>query len=337
MGLQYALLFTFVGAVEVWAQYKRWTPDFHWTRKMTIKNPENSPTFNYAELGSLQDAWQVLEDTSNDSYYLMFRTEAPMGSTRCVSMTANITNKTNKTANFTITFYDTEEEEYENVTIQVRALKQPDYLLENVVRANLDGKLPDATPVPPGSYTYAENDNFTCYSRSTPFPDGVNVAERLLGAEDYDGLRKKVLNELFPIPESLLYVDTYVVFNQPECYILRSPSTLGGCDLWLRKTELKRIVEDLGDQIVKQEQKLKKESEEKYGVYENCTARDDQEEDVKFDVEDGIERWFQDIAWKQVSLDCILAFMIACGEPLFRVYNPVTCNSSLTGQYLPVS
>uniref|UniRef100_V5HJ13 Putative secreted histamine binding protein of 19.5 kDa n=1 Tax=Ixodes ricinus TaxID=34613 RepID=V5HJ13_IXORI len=100
MGLQYALLFTFVGAVEVWAQYKRWTPDFHWTRKMTIKNPENSPTFNYAELGSLQDAWQVLEDTSNDSYYLMFRTEAPMGSTRCVSMTANITNKTNKTDQF---------------------------------------------------------------------------------------------------------------------------------------------------------------------------------------------------------------------------------------------
>nr|AAT92188.1 putative secreted histamine binding protein of 19.5 kDa [Ixodes pacificus] len=185
MGLQY-VVFAYLAAAAAWPEMEDWTPGFHWTRKMNIKNPENNPTFNYAGLGSLQDAWQVLEDTSNDSYYLMFRTEAPMGSTRCISMTANITNKTNKTANLTIKFYDTEEHEYENITIQVRALKQTDYLLENVVRANLDGTLPNATPVPPGSYTYAENDNYTCYSRSTPFPDRVNAVEWLLGAEDPD-------------------------------------------------------------------------------------------------------------------------------------------------------
>uniref|UniRef100_A0A6B0V7K0 Putative lipocalin n=1 Tax=Ixodes ricinus TaxID=34613 RepID=A0A6B0V7K0_IXORI len=326
MGLQYALLFTFVGAVEVWAQYKRWTPDFHWTRKMTIKNPENNPTFNYPELGSLQDAWQVLEETSNDTYFLMFRTEAPIDGYRCVSMTGYLTSKTNKTANFTITFYDTEEKEYENVTIQVRALKQADYPLDNVVRANLKGTLPNTTPVPPGSYTYAEYDNSTCYSRSTPFLDAENDA-----AED------DFLDYLFPVQESPQYVDMYVVYNQPECYILRSPATLGGCDLWLRKTELKRIVDDLGDQILKQEQKLKKESEKKNGVYENCTATKDQEEEVNFDVENGTERWFQDAVWKRVSSDCILAFMLACEEPVFRVYNPITCNSSLTKQYASFS
>uniref|UniRef100_V5H6U3 Putative lipocalin n=1 Tax=Ixodes ricinus TaxID=34613 RepID=V5H6U3_IXORI len=58
MGLQYALLFACVAAVEVWALYEGWTPNFHWTEKMTIKNPENNPTFNYPELGPLQDAWQ---------------------------------------------------------------------------------------------------------------------------------------------------------------------------------------------------------------------------------------------------------------------------------------
>ncbi|KAM7302726.1 uncharacterized protein ISCGN_018234 [Ixodes scapularis] len=337
MGLQYALLLAVVAAVEAWPQYEKWTPDFHWTRKMTIKNPENNPTFNYAELGSLQDAWQVLEETSNDTYFFMFRTEAPIYGYRCVSLTGNITNKMNKTANFTITFYDTEKIKYKSVTIQVRALKQPDYLLENVVRANLKGKLPDATPVPPGSYTYAENDNYTCYSRSTPFPDRVKAVERLLGAEDHDDLPNKVLDKLFPVPEGPQYVDMYVVYNQPECYILRSPATLGGCDLWLRKTELKRIVNDMENQILKKELELKKESEREYGIYENCTATESQEDDVNSDVEDGIERWFQDIAWKQVSPNCILAFMLACEQPVFRVYNPITCNSSLTEEYVPYS
>uniref|UniRef100_A0A0K8R6H6 Putative salivary lipocalin n=1 Tax=Ixodes ricinus TaxID=34613 RepID=A0A0K8R6H6_IXORI len=268
MGLEYALFLAFVAAVEAWAPYERWTPHFHWTRKITIKNTENNPTFNYAELGSLQDAWQVLEETSNDTYFLMFRTEAPIDGYRCVSMTGNLTSKTNKTANFTITFYDTETKKYENITIQVRALKQADYLLDNVVRANLKGALPNATPVPPGSYTYAENDNSTCYSRSTPFSEDGKTAED----DDF-------LYSLFPDPESPHYVDMYVVYNQPECYILRSPATLGGCDLWLRKTELKGIVDDVGDQIVREEQTLKKEIDEKYGVYENCTATEDQEEE----------------------------------------------------------
>uniref|UniRef100_A0A0K8RF77 Putative salivary lipocalin n=1 Tax=Ixodes ricinus TaxID=34613 RepID=A0A0K8RF77_IXORI len=311
MGLQYVVLSAYLAAAAAWPEIKDWTPGFHWTRKMTIKNPENNPTFNYAELGSLQDAWQVLKETSNDTYFLMFRTEAPMNGYKCVFMTGNITNKTNKTANFTITSYDTEEKKYENVTIQVRALKQADYLLDNVVRANLKGALPSATPVPPGSYTYAENDNSTCYSRSTPFSEEGNTAE------DYD-----LLYYLFPDPESPHYVDMYVVYNQPECYILRSPATLGGCDFWLRKSDLKRIVDDLGDQIVKQEQKLKKESEKKNGVYENCTATEDQEEEINFDVENGTERWFQDTVWKRVSPDCILAFMLACEEPVFRAYNP---------------
>uniref|UniRef100_A0A6B0V7Y5 Putative lipocalin n=1 Tax=Ixodes ricinus TaxID=34613 RepID=A0A6B0V7Y5_IXORI len=336
MGLQYALLFTFVGAVEVWAQYKRWTPDFHWTRKMTIKNPENNPTFNYAELGSLQDAWQVLGETSNNTYFLMFRTHVPVYE-KCISTTANITDKTNKTANCTIMTYDTKKKKYGNTTIQVRALNQTDYPLENVIRVNVKGKLPSATPVPPGSYTYAEYDNSTCYSRSTPFPDRGNAVNPRLSARYYDDSKRNVVDELFPYPESDDYADLYVVYNEPQCYILRSPPALGGCDMWLRKTELKSIVEDLKDEIIKKEKELTEKYKKEHGIYENCTATDEQEKNVQFDVQYDIERWFQDVVWKRIPLDCVLAFMITCGKPVFRVYNPVTCNTSLTNQYMSIS
>ncbi|XP_042149806.1 uncharacterized protein LOC121837954 [Ixodes scapularis] len=321
MGLQCVLLFAYFAAGEVWAE---WTPSFHWTEKMTIKNPENSPNFNYPELGSLQDAWQVLEETSNDTYFLLFRTDAPV-SMRCISATANITDKTNKTANFTIMGYNTDDQEYENVTLQVRALNQTDYPLENVIRANFKGTLPNATPVSPGSYTYAECDNSTCYSRSTPFPDTGN-------ARHNGGSRGYVLDELFPYAESADDFEMYVVYNEPQCYILRNPAASRGCDLWLRKTELKRIVDDLEDEIIKTKNELYEENKETLGIYENCTAREDQKESLELYVEGGIESWFQDIAWKKISLDCVLAYMITCGEPIFKVYNPITCNASLTGQ-----
>uniref|UniRef100_A0A0K8RH28 Putative salivary lipocalin n=1 Tax=Ixodes ricinus TaxID=34613 RepID=A0A0K8RH28_IXORI len=130
-------------------------PSFHWTRNMTIKNPENRPTFNYPELGPLQDAWQVLEETSNNTYFLMFRTHVSVYK-RCVYATANIADKARKTANYTVAFYYPLTEKYENTTVQVKALSQTDYPLENVIRANLKGTLPSATPVPPGSYTRRE-------------------------------------------------------------------------------------------------------------------------------------------------------------------------------------
>uniref|UniRef100_A0A6B0V830 Putative lipocalin n=1 Tax=Ixodes ricinus TaxID=34613 RepID=A0A6B0V830_IXORI len=336
MGLQYALLFVCVATAEAWALYEKWTPSFHWTEKMTIKNPENNPTFNYPELGSLQDAWQVLGETSNNTYFMLFRTHMPVFKT-CISATANITDKTNKTANYTIMIYDTVEKKYENTTMQVRALNQTDYPLENVIRTNFKGTLPNATPVPPGSYTYAEYDNSTCFSRSTPFPDRGNAVNPRLSARDYGDSTKNVLDDLFYIPESGDYADMYVVYNEPQCYILRSAAALGGCDFWLRKTDLKRIVDDLGDEIVKKEEELKEEHKEDVGIYENCTATELQKELLEDIVEDEMERWFQDIVWKRVSLDCVLAFMITCGAPVFRVYNPITCNTSLTGQYVSIS
>ncbi|XP_042149855.1 uncharacterized protein LOC115316483 [Ixodes scapularis] len=324
MNLQCALLFAYFAAAEVLAQSRRWTPSFHWTEKMTIKNPDNSPYFNYPDLGSLQDAWKVLEQTSNNTYFLLFRTDASVYE-RCIFTSANITDKTNKTANYTIMSYDTRRKKYENVTLQVRALNQTDYPLENVIRANFNaGTLPKATPAPPGSYKFAQYDNSTCYSRSTPFPDRGNA-----GYGDYTG---KILDELFPYPESADDFEMYVVYNEPQCYILRSPAAAGGCDLWLRKTELKKIVEDAGNQIKNKEKELTDKKKKELGIDENCTPTDFQKLQLEPYVEAGIGRWFQDIAWKQISLDCVLAYMITCGEPIFRVYNPITCNTTLTGQ-----
>uniref|UniRef100_A0A6B0V866 Putative lipocalin n=1 Tax=Ixodes ricinus TaxID=34613 RepID=A0A6B0V866_IXORI len=335
MGLQYAVLFACIATAEVWARYEEWTPSFHWTRNMTIRNPENSPTFNYAELGPLQDAWQILEETSNNTYFLMFRTHNYVPK-RCVYATANITEKTNKTANYRITFYDTNEQIYENITVQVRALSQTDYPLENVIRASLNGTLPSATPVPPGSYKYAECDNSSCYSRSTPFPYRGVAAEPQPSTPDFD-FPEHILDDLFLSPENPQYMDMYVVYNEPQCYILRSPAAWGGCDLWLRKTELKSIVEDLKDEIIKKEEELTEKYKKEHGIYENCTATNEQEKNLQFDVQYDIERWFQDVVWKRIPLDCVLAFMITCGAPVFRVYNPVTCNTSLTNQYMSIS
>ncbi|XP_042149872.1 uncharacterized protein LOC115330400 [Ixodes scapularis] len=330
MGLMCALLFAFFAAAEA---LERWTPSFQWTEKMTIKNPENSPYFNYPELGSLQDAWQVLEETSNDTYYLLFRTDVPVVG-KCISATVNISDKMNKTANYTIMSYDPEFEEYENITIQVRALNQTDYPLENVIRANFEaGKLPNATPVPPGSYTYTLWDNSTSYFRSTPFPDRGNAVNPRLSARDYGYSTWNVLDELFYNPKRADYADMYVVYNEPQCYILRNPAAKGGCDLWLRKSELKSIVDDLKDEIIKkEEEKLYEEHKKTVGIDENCTPTKGQEELLNAFIKDGIERWFQDIVLKQISLECVLAFMITCGKPVLRVYDPITCNTSLTGQ-----
>ncbi|XP_042149836.1 uncharacterized protein LOC115321693 [Ixodes scapularis] len=328
MGLQCVLLFAYFAVGEVSAQ---WTKSFQWTEKMTIKNPENSPNFNYPDLGSLQDAWQVLEETSNNAYFLLFRTDVPV-SKKCISTTANITDQTNKTANYTVTSYDLRKEKYENITIQVRALNQTDYPLENVIRANFRGTLPNATPVPPGSCRYAEYDNSICYSRSTPFPDRENAVNPPLSARGYDNSKKNVLDELFPYPENDDYADMYVVYNEPQCYILRSPATSGGCDLWVRKTELKKIVEDVRDQIENKENQLREDKKKQLGIDENCTPTERQKSDLEAYVQVSIERWFQDIALKKISLDCVLAFMITCKSPIFQVYNPITCNASLTGQ-----
>uniref|UniRef100_A0A0K8RCD4 Putative salivary lipocalin n=1 Tax=Ixodes ricinus TaxID=34613 RepID=A0A0K8RCD4_IXORI len=132
-------------------------------------------------------------------------------------------------------------------------------------------------------------------------------------------------------------MDMYVVYNEPQCYVLRSPAASGGCDMWLRKNELKSIVEDLKDEITEKEEELIEGRKKELGIYENCTAQDYQKELLNDFVEDDIERWFQDVVWKRISLDCILAFMITCGAPVFRVYNPVTCNTSLTGQDVRIS
>ncbi|XP_040070710.1 uncharacterized protein LOC115330405, partial [Ixodes scapularis] len=329
MGPQYAVLLACVVATMVWPT----VPSFPWTRNMTIKNPENSPTFNYPELGPLQDAWQVLEETSKNTYFLMFRTQI-LYFKRCLHATANITDKTNKTANYRITVYNRNKKIYENTTVQLRALSQTDYPLENVIRASLKERLPSDTPVPPGSYTYAQYDNSSCYSRSTPYPDRGVAARPQPIARDSDSTGN-ILKQHFPFPENPQYMDMYVVYSEPQCYILRSPAAQGGCDLWLRKTELKSIVDGLKDEIIKKEEALMKNYKEYYNIKGNCTLRDYQKRFLDTEVGEDIEKWFQEVLFKRISPDCALAFMITCGKPFYRVYNPVMCNTTLTGQYEP--
>ncbi|KAM7302806.1 uncharacterized protein ISCGN_018314 [Ixodes scapularis] len=291
MGPQYAVLLACVVATMVWHTTEGWGPSFPWTRNMTIKNPENNPTFNDAELGPLQDAWQVLEETSKNTYFLMFRTQV-LPSERCVHATANIEDKINKTANYRIKFYNLNKQIFENTTVQVRALSQTDYPLENVIRASLKGTLPSATPVPPGSYTYAQYDNSTCYSKGTPFPDRGVAAKPQPSTRDSD-LTENLLKRFFPTPENPQYMDMYVVYNEPQCYILRSPAAEGGCDLWLRKTELKSIVDGLKDDFTKKEEELIKKNKRWVGIRENCTPRNQQIERLNYSYDMKLKNGFK--------------------------------------------
>ncbi|XP_042149891.1 uncharacterized protein LOC120843295 [Ixodes scapularis] len=335
MGLHYAVLFACVIATMVWPTVEDWAPSFHWTKNMTIRNPDNRPTFNYPGLEPLQDAWKVLEETSKDTYFLMFRS-GDYAHEKCLNARANITDKTNKTATYKIGLYNPEKEIYENTTIQVRALSQTDYPLENVIRANLKGTLPSATPDPPGSYTYVQHDNATCYSRGTPFPDRGVAAEPQSSTEE-DDLTESILDNFFRSQENPQYIDMYVVYSEPQCYILRSPAALGGCDLWLRKTELKSIVDSLKEDIIKKEKEVMEYWKVKFGIDENSTLTRNRKQFLESTVGSFIERWFQDVVLKRISPNCVLAFMITCGSPLFQVYNPVTCNTTLTEQYDSIS
>ncbi|XP_029826959.2 uncharacterized protein LOC115312191 [Ixodes scapularis] len=229
MGLQYAVLFACAIATMMWPATESFSPIAHWTKNMTIRNPDNRPIFNDEELGPMQDAWQVLEETSKDTYFLMYRSRDPAYK-KCLHARANITDKTNKTATYKIRLYIPRKKIYENTTLQVRALSQTDYPLENVIRANLKGTLPSATPDPPGSYTYVQYDNAFYHSSGNPFPDtGVGAEPQFCTSKSAS--TKFILDNHYCTPETLQYMDFYVVYNEPQCYILRSPADRGGKDI----------------------------------------------------------------------------------------------------------
>ncbi|CAN7938972.1 unnamed protein product [Ixodes hexagonus] len=198
--------------------------NWRWTTRMIVKNPENNPPLNLEQLGTLQNAWKSIQNVANGTFVLVFRSFTYDAFVRCVYLTANITDVENKTANYTITYYNTMTKNSTNFTFQVMALTQADYSINNVIRLGLNGTSPRNIPFPEGSNTYVQYNNRSCSSSGHPFVDKASdpprrnrrVQENELEESDQDKAQRKIFGRA-----KADYLDLYVVYSQPTCNILR--------------------------------------------------------------------------------------------------------------------
>ncbi|CAN7938676.1 unnamed protein product, partial [Ixodes hexagonus] len=106
-----------------------------------------------------------------------------------------------------------------------------------------------------------------------------------------------------------------------------------GCDLWLRKTELQMIMTAVESEIKNKTEEEQREEDElkEYSQKYNWTT-----ENLHLWMADLREIWvekkFLSAAFKRLPLTCRLAFLAACGKPKVLVFNPVTCNNSLSAE-----
>ncbi|XP_040070235.1 uncharacterized protein LOC115331858 [Ixodes scapularis] len=286
MGLLYAALFACIATTCAWQA------------QMTIKNPENNPLLNDPALGPLQSAWKAINKTKDDPFVLMFRSKNHEPSITCVRVTATPHDESSKIANFTRTYYNKTSGNNETLMYQVRALNQTGYKLENVIRADWTGT-PSDKPTPLGSNMYIEYGDYSCNSSSKPLSDMVKAAQ------DADSKSTE------PV-EGVNYLDFYVVYNQPSCNILRSPFLKGGCDFWLKESELKGVFERADN--------IKKENPTKVVAKE---AGDGEQASTAEEEKNSAEAIF-----RSLPTTCRYAFISACGYPKDLMYDKSICKNA---------
>ncbi|XP_040070247.1 uncharacterized protein LOC115331911 [Ixodes scapularis] len=298
MGLLYATLFACIATTCAWQA------------QMIIKNPENHPKLNDPQYGVLQNAWKAINKSEDDPFVLMFRSKNHEPNTTCVVVTATLHNETLKIVNFTRTYFNKTDEQNHTLRYQVRALSQFNYKTENVIRAGLGGT-PSDKPTPLGSNMYIEYGDYSCNSSSKPLSD------RLKAVNDAKG--EAVSAE--PV-EGVNYLDFYVVFNQPQCNILKSPLLRGGCDFWLRKSELPGVLER-AERFTKSippkvEDRQAEENPETAAGREDITK----EKTPKF----------ADALFRSLPISCRYAFISACGYPNDMMYDKNICKNTQTAK-----
>uniref|UniRef100_A0A147BW30 Putative lipocalin n=1 Tax=Ixodes ricinus TaxID=34613 RepID=A0A147BW30_IXORI len=297
MGLLYAALFACIATTCAWQA------------QMTIKNPENNPRLNEPKYGPLQDAWKAINKSEEDPFVLMFRSKNHEPSITCVEVTASLHNETLKIVNFTRTYYNKTEEKNYTLKYQVRALRQERYKIENVIRAGLDGA-PSDKPTPLGSNMYIEYGDYSCNSSSKPLSDMLKAAKDAEGAE---------AGSAEPV-EGVNYLDFYVVYNQPLCNILRSPLLKGGCDFWLKKSELAEVLER-AENITKSISP----SVENRQVKESSDTATESE-----DIKKENRQKFAKAIFRSLPTACRFAFITACGYPNDMMYDKSICQDPRT-------
>uniref|UniRef100_A0A0K8R8B4 Putative salivary lipocalin n=1 Tax=Ixodes ricinus TaxID=34613 RepID=A0A0K8R8B4_IXORI len=297
MGFLYAALFACIAST--WA----------WQAQMTIRNPENNPLLNDPNLGPLQSAWKAINKSKNDPFVLMFRSKNHEPNITCVVVTASLHNETLKIVNFTRTYYNKTEGKNHTLEYQVRALNQTDYKLENVIRAGLNGT-PSDKPTPLGSNMYIEYGDYSCNTSSKPLSDMLKAARDDVGSNAASAE---------PV-EGVNYLDFYVVHNQPHCNILRSPLLKGGCDFWLRISDLPEVLERA--QNITRSIPPKVEDKQTEENAETTT----QSEDIKKEKTHN----FEEAIFRSLPTTCRYAFISACGYPNDMMYDKSICKNAQT-------
>ncbi|CAN7998117.1 unnamed protein product [Ixodes pacificus] len=299
MGLLYAALFACIATTCAWQA------------QMTVKNPENNPLLNDPNLGPLQSAWKAINKTQDDPFILMFRSKNHEPDITCVRVTATPHDESLKIVNFTRTYYNKTGGQNETLMYQVRALNQTGYKLENVIRAGWKGA-PSDKPTPLGSNMYIEYGDYSCNTSSKPLSD--------MGEFSFQGLSISAARDAVgsdststePV-EGVDYLDFYVVYNQPLCNILRSPLLKGGCDFWLKESELQDVLER-ADNITKE--KPTKVVAREAGAGEQASTA----EEEKIDPAEAL--------FRSLPTACRYAFISACGYPKDMMYERNLCKNT---------
>uniref|UniRef100_A0A0K8R897 Putative salivary lipocalin n=1 Tax=Ixodes ricinus TaxID=34613 RepID=A0A0K8R897_IXORI len=296
MGLLYAALFACIAAACAWQA------------QMTVRNPENNPLLNDPYLGPLQSAWKAINKSRDDPFVLMFRSKNHEPNITCVVVTASLHNETLKIVNFTRTYYNKTDGKNDTLKYQVRALNQTDYKLENVIRAGLNGT-PSDKPTPLGSNMYIEYGDYSCNTSSKPLSDMLKAAKIAVRGE---------AGSAEPV-EGVNYLDFYVVYNQPQCNILRSPLLKGGCDFWLKKSELRMVLER-AENITKIIPPRVQDGQSKENSETAALGEDMSKE----------KHTFAEALFKSLPTACRYAFISACGYPNDMMYDRNMCNNTQT-------
>uniref|UniRef100_A0A0K8R6J7 Putative salivary lipocalin n=1 Tax=Ixodes ricinus TaxID=34613 RepID=A0A0K8R6J7_IXORI len=185
------------------------------------KPPDNNPDLNRKDLGAMQDAWETIKATANQSYYLIYSsglgTREHYKNVKCLQVHSSGLNHTLKSANYTSKWYNTESKHMESSTQYVQAVKQKDYSIENIMHLGQ----PQRKATSPNGTCYNLYFNFICES------NGCLIYHQ----ECWQKLFTK-------------YSEKYVLFENSPCFILRSLQDDDGyesCEFWLKEDWLKNV------------------------------------------------------------------------------------------------
>ncbi|CAN8021936.1 unnamed protein product, partial [Ixodes persulcatus] len=144
----------------------------------------------------------VIRNTENEAYYMVYVNEYNYNynSKRCIQLRTSDLNQTSKTAVYNLTWNKYDRWSKRMKEHQVAAIKQNNYYQENILRFWYP-TLDCGSRTADGSYNLFDYTNYQCDS----------------------GLRDTTY---FSHDEE--YYDSYVVFSEPSCYILRTLERSGG-------------------------------------------------------------------------------------------------------------